>query len=423
MAFSRREFIKWASALSALSATGCASIGSGPSIGRVVVVGGGFAGATAAKYIRKWGPNIDVTLVERNSEFISCPMSNLVLGGSRSMADITVGYDGLSKYDVRVLRGEVVAVDPEKRIVKLASGDSLSYDRLVLAPGIDFIYDQIPGLNNASAQEKIPHAWKAGAQTVALRKQLEAMADGGIFAMHIPKSPFRCPPGPYERACQVANYFKSHKPRSKILILDANDDIQSKKGLFTKAWNERYKGFIEYRPHSGLLDVNVAAMSLKLEVEDIKADVLNVIPAQKAGKIATDLKLNNANNRFCNVDFLTYESTAAKNIHIIGDSIQAAPGMPKSGSMANQQAKVCAAAVVALITGQPVNDQPMVLNTCYSFVDAKEVVHVTSVHRYDAAKKTMVTVEGSGGLSPAPTALEGEYAWAWAKSIWADTLA
>lgn len=423
MAFSRREFIKWASAVSALSATGCASIGSGPSIGRVVVVGGGFAGATAAKYIRKWGPNIDVTLVERNPEFISCPMSNLVLGGSRSMADITVGYGGLSKYGVKVLRGEVVAVDPEKRIVKLASGDSLSYDRLVLAPGIDFMYDQIPGLNNAAAQEKIPHAWKAGAQTVALRKQLEAMADGGIFAMHIPKSPYRCPPGPYERACQVANYFKSHKPRSKVLILDANDDIQSKKGLFTKAWNERYKGFIEYRPNSGLLDVNVAAMSLKLEVEDIKADVLNVIPAQKAGKIATDLKLNNANNRFCNVDFLTYESTAAKNIHIIGDSIQAAPGMPKSGSMANQQAKVCAAAVVALITGQPVNDQPMVLNTCYSFVDAKEVVHVTSVHRYDAAKKTMVTVEGSGGLSTAPSAVEGVYAWAWAKSIWADTLA
>ena len=422
MTLSRREFIKWASALSALSATGCANISTRSSSARVVVVGGGFAGATAAKYIRKWGPNIDVTLVERNPEFISCPMSNLVLGGSKSMADITTGYGGLGKYGVKVVRDEVVSVDPEKRIVKLASGGSLNYDRLVLAPGIEFMYDQIPGLNNAAAQEKIPHAWKAGAQTVALRKQLEAMKDGGIYAIHIPKAPFRCPPGPYERACQVANYFKVSKPKSKVLILDANDDVQSKKGLFTKAWNERYPGLIEYRPNSGLIDVNVANMSLKLEVEDIKADVINVIPAHKAGKIATDLKLNNANNRFCIVDFLTYESTAAKNIHIIGDSIQAAPGMPKSGSMANQQAKVCAAAIVALIEGQSVNDQPMVLNTCYSFVDPKEVVHVTSVHRYDAVKKTMVTVEGSGGLSPSPSELEGVYAWAWAQSVWADML-
>lgn len=422
MTISRREFIKWASTVSALSATGCASMGDGPSIARVVVVGGGFAGATAAKYIRKWGPNIEVIMVERNPEFISCPMSNLVLGGSRSMADITVSYGGLARYGVKVIRGEVTSVDAEKKSVKLANGDSLSYDRLVLAPGIEFMYDQIPGLNNAAAQERIPHAWKAGAQTIALRRQLEAMKDGGVYALHIPKAPYRCPPGPYERACQVASYFKTHKPKSKVLILDANDDIQSKKGLFTKAWNERYSGMIEYRPNSGLLDVNVASMSLKLETEDVKADVINVIPPQRAGKIATDLKLANVNNRFCGVDFLTYESTAAKGIHVIGDSIQAAPLIPKSASMANQQAKVCAAAVVALISGQAVYDQPMLVNTCYSFVDAKEVVHVASVHSYDAAKKTMVTVAGSGGLSSAASALEGEYAWAWAKSIWADAL-
>lgn len=423
MILSRREFIKWASASAALSVTSCASVGGGSNIGRVVVVGGGFAGATAAKYIRKWGPNIEVILVERNPEFISCPMSNLVLGGSRSMADITFGYSGLSHHGVKVIQGEVVSVDVEKKSVKLANGDGLSYDRLVLAPGIDFMYEQIPGLNNAAAQEKIPHAWKAGAQTVALRKQLEAMKDGGVFAMHIPKAPYRCPPGPYERVCQVASYFKAHKPKSKVLILDANEDIQSKKGLFTKAWNERYPGMVEYRPNRGLLDVDVANMSLKLDVEDVKADVINVIPAQRAGKIATDLKLANVNNRFCGVDFLTYESTAAKGIHIIGDSIQAAPLMPKSGSMANQQAKVCAAAVVALISGQAVNDQPMVINTCYSFVNARDAMHVASVHRYDATKKTMVAVEGSGGLSATVSELEGEYAWnLWAKNIWADTL-
>ena len=200
MTISRREFIQWASASAALSVTSCASVGGGSNIGRVVVVGGGFAGATAAKYVRKWGPNIEVILVERNPEFISCPMSNLVLGGSRSMANITFSYSGLSHHGVKVIQSEVVSVDAEKKSVKLANGDGLSYDRLILAPGIDFMYEQIPRLNHAAAQERIPHAWKAGAQTVALRKQLEAMKDGGVYAMHIPKAPYRCPPGPYERA-------------------------------------------------------------------------------------------------------------------------------------------------------------------------------------------------------------------------------
>jgi len=421
--------MKWLSASAALGANfsaigqaGAANAGA-KGAGHVVVVGGGFAGATVAKYIRKWGPGINVTLIEKNPQFISCPMSNLVIGGHKKMSDITISYKGLVKHGVKVVRGEVTAVDAEKKQIKLAGGKSVSYDRLVLAPGIDFMYDAIPGLNNAKAQEKILHAWKAGAQTVALRKQLEAMKDGGVYALHIPLAPYRCPPGPYERACQVASYLKAHKPKSKVLILDANADITSKKGLFTKAWAERYPGMVEYRPNSGLVDVDVPGMALKLEVESIKADVINVVPAQRAGKVAVDLNLNNANKRFCNVDFLTYESTAAKNIHIIGDSIQAAPAMPKSGSMANQQAKVCAAAVVALMGGGEVNAAPMLVNTCYSFLDASDVVHVSSVHRYDAEKKTMVTVDGSGGLSAAANSLESEYAWSWAESIWADSLA
>ncbi len=221
----------------------------------------------------------------------------------------------------------------------------------------------------------------------------------------------------------MAYYLNNAKPKSKVLILDANDDIQSKKGLFTKAWNEKYPGIVEYRPNSELLDVDALINTAKLLGEDVKADVLNIIPPQRAGRIAQAAQLANVNARFCGVDFLTYESQVAKNIHVLGDSIQAAPGMPKSGHMSNQQAKICADAVIALMTGRPVNDEPMIANTCYSWISGDEVVHVASVHRYDKEKKTMVTVPGSGGLSAAPSAKEGKIALGWAKNIWSDTLA
>ena len=425
MALSRRQFIKWASASAVLSAAtlpGCVSTGKGASP-RVVVIGGGYAGATAAKYVKKWGPNVEVTMIERDLEFISCPLSNLVLGGSKTIHELTVGYQDLAKYQVRMVHDEAISVDAQKRTIQLARGGNLSYDRLIMAPGIHFMYEQIPGLNNPDAQQKVLHAWKAGAQTVALRKQLEAMSDGGVYALCIPKAPYRCPPGPYERACQVAHYFKAHKPGSKVLILDANEDVQSKKGLFTKAWTERYAGIVEYRPNSVLMDVDVATFTAKLEFENVKADVLNVVPPQRAGNIAHSTGLITANDRWCGVDFLTYESAAQKNIHVLGDAILAAPAMPKSGHIANQQAKVCAAAVVALLTDQPVNEQPMMNNTCYSFITNTEAVHVTSVHHYDSQKKTMLAVEGSVGLSAAPTELEGQYGWGWAQNIWADMLA
>ena len=267
------------------------------------------------------------------------------------------------------------------------------------------------------------HAWRAGPQTVALRRQLEAMPDGGTFVIHIPTSPYRCPPGPYERACQAAHYFSTQKKKSKVIILDANGDVQSKKAMFMDAWSGRYRGYVDYRPNSGLVDVDVATLTAKLDFESVKADVLNVIPPQHAGAIARQAGMANANGRFCQVDFLTYESTAQKNIHILGDAIQVAPLMPKSGHMANQHGKVCAAAVVALLTGAEVNPSPIVANTCYSYIDDKEVGHVASVHVYDAEKKTMVVVAGSGGLSTAPSAEEGVFADAWAQNIWADMLA
>ena len=426
MSMQRREFLKVLSAAGITTATlgGCAAMRGAGQAGKVVVIGGGYGGATAAKYVAMWsGGAVDVTLVEPNSTFVSCPMSNLVLGGSRQIAEVTVPYGGLAKRGINLVRDTATAVDAEKRTVRLASGQTLAYDRLILSPGIDFLYDQVPGLNNDAAQKQVLHAWKAGPQTVALRQQLEAMRDGGVYALSIPRAPYRCPPGPYERACQVAWYFKRAKPKSKVMILDGNEDVTSKKGLFTKAWSEEYKGIVEYQPNHVLTDVDARTLTAKFETaSDVKADVLNVIPPHRAGAIAVQAGVVTANNRWCEVDFLSFESIKVKNIYVLGDSIQIAPGMPKSGHMANQHGKVAAAAVLASLAGQPANPTPMLNNTCYSFITDRDVVHVASVHRYDRDKKTLVTVPGSGGLSPAMNPLEGEYAWAWAKNIWADAL-
>ena len=404
------------------SLTGCATAVGKPKA-RVVVIGGGFGGATAAKYIRLWAPEIDVVLIEREAAFVSCPLSNLVLGGSEQIENLTTGYDTLQKkYGVRVVRDEAVSIDAEKKTVALARGDSLSYDRLIVSPGIDFRFDQVPGLQSADAQARVLHAWKAGPQTVALRRQLEALPDGGVYALHIPKVPYRCPPGPYERAAQVAFYFKNHKPRSKVLVLDANPDIVSKKALFLKAWNERYPGIVEYKPNSEIVRVDAATNSIELTFETIRAGVLNVVPPQQAGRIAQTAGLINANSRWCGVNFQTFESTTVPGIHVLGDATLSAPGMPKSGFMANNHAKVAADAVIALIQGREVNPEPIIANTCYSFVSDTDVVHVASVHKYDQAQKTLLAVQGAGGLSPQANSLEGQYARAWARNIWADAL-
>jgi NADPH-dependent 2,4-dienoyl-CoA reductase/sulfur reductase-like enzyme len=366
---------------------------------------------------------IDVTLVEPSATFISCPLSNLVLGGSRQLSDLTLNYDALlSRHGIRLLRDAVQSIDFEKRTLKLASGQALSYDRVILSPGVDFMWDQLPGMLQPGAQDQILHAWKAGAQTVALRAQLEAMRDGGTFVMSVPPAPYRCPPGPYERACQVAHYFSRAKPKSKVLILDANDDVVSKGPLFKRIWTERYGGIVEYRPNFKVVDVDAASRTVISELGDrVQATILNMIPPQRAGSIATRSGLANVNKRWCAVDFTTFESTQASNVHILGDAIQTAPLMPKSAHMANQHAKVCAAAVVDLVNGRAPDPKPMLTNTCYSFVSDKEVIHVASVHAYDADKKTLLVVPGSGGVSTAANVLEGMYAMSWAQNIWADT--
>ena len=423
----RRNFVQATFALGAAGTfTGCASTsGAIPSKAKVVVVGGGYGGATAAKYVRMLSDYaIDVVLIEPNTSFVSCPISNLVIGGSKTMRDITSPYDQLgAKHGVKLVKDMVASIDPVKKTVTLASGPSIGYDKLIVSPGIDMMWDTVEGSQAANASGQILQAWKAGLETMALRKQLEQMPDGGVFAISIPEAPYRCPPGPYERASQVANYFKQVKPKSKVLILEANLDVTSKGPLFKKYWAENYAGILEYRPQHKATGVDAKTRTVRFDVQnDVKADVLNVLPGMRAGSIAVKSGLANANARWCNVNYQTFESTAAKDVHVIGDAIQVAPLMPKSGHMANAHGKVVAAAVVAQLSGLSIDPQPVLTNTCYSFVSDKMVVHVASVHQYVAAEKTYKTVAGSGGVSAAPNELEGVYALNWAQTIWADTL-
>jgi len=424
MRLNRRTFIKLSSAgvAGTLLGTNYAVFAQArkPPIGRVVVVGGGYAGATAAKYLRLWSlGSIEVIVVEANTQFVSCPLSNLVLGGNKKIDDLTFGYDVLKKnHGIQWVNDTVTAFNLDAKKIILKRGE-LKYDRLIIAPGIDFMFETLPKLQLVESQQKIPHAWKAGWQTVNLRQQLEAMPDGGVFAMHIPKAPYRCPPGPYERASQVAFYFKNHKPKSKVIVLDANPEIISKKGLFTQVFNVTYAGIIDYRSNQALVDVDVASRTIKTDFDTVTADVLNVIPPQRAGKLAQIAHLNNVDKRWCEVDFLSYESTLAPNVHVIGDAISAA--LPKSAHMASNQAKVCANAIVQMMVGQAPDPAPVFANTCYSFVSDVAAMHVANVYRYDAEKKMMVSAEG-GGVSTAPTVDEGFYANQWAQNIWVDTL-
>ncbi|MEY2686224.1 MAG: hypothetical protein RL375_422 [Pseudomonadota bacterium] len=423
----RRQVLQGLIAGGTLGLAGCASFGGAdPSKAKVLVVGGGYGGATVSKYIRLLSDyRIDVMLVEPNAAFVSCPVSNLVLSGTRTLADITIGYDKLaSRHGVRIVRDMVTSVDAVKKTATLAGGTTVSYDKLVLSPGIDFMWDNIAGLKQAHDDGQILHAWKAGPETMALRQQLEAMRDGGTFAIAIPEAPYRCPPGPYERASVVAAYFKRAKPKSKVLILDGNPDVTSKGPLFKKAWKEIYGDMIEYRPQHKATGVDSKTRTVKFEVQDdVKADVLNVLPVMRAGALAVKTGLANANGRWCHVNFLNFESTAAKGIHVIGDSIQVAQGMPKSGHMANSHAKVTAAAIVAELQGLEVNPHPMLTNVCMSYVDDTHVIHVASVHEYETPKKSFFTIGGSGGVSDVRSDLEASYAEGWARNIWADMLA
>lgn len=367
---------------------------------KLVVIGGGFGGATAAKYLKQLMPKASVTLVEPKQTYHACPFSNLVIGGGRDMAAQAFGYDAFGKLGIDVVRQMATGVDAETRTVTLADGAMLSWDRLVMSPGIDFRWNVLEGYDEA-ASEVMPHAWKAGEQTVLLRRQLEEMEDGGLVVMSAPAAPFRCPPGPYERASLIANYLKTQKPKSKLLVLDAKDSF-SKQPLFQKAWAERYPDHLEWRGASdfgGVVAVNPARMTLSTEFDDIKADVANVIPPQKAGAIAEAAGVADQTG-WCPINGLTFESRLVPGIHVLGDATIAAP-MPKSAFSANLQAKVCAAQITRLLAGQG-PEATVLANTCYSYVAEDAAISITGVYTNDDG--TLVSVTGAGGLSP----LEGE---------------
>ena len=420
MTFNRRDFLKISGAGAAVALTGCAAL-PGASAGRahVVVVGAGFGGATCAKYLRQWGPNIDVTLIEPNDKFVSCPISNWVIGGLRTMDDITHSYENLPRHGIKMVKDYVVGIDAAKRTVTTRGGSTIGYDRLVLSPGIEVLTDTVKGFKDAEAAGKVVHAWKAGAQTALLRKQLEAMPDGGTFVMSVPTTPYRCPPGPYERASLVANYFKQAKPKSKIILLDGNPDIVSKKPLFTDAWNTLYAGMIDYRPNNAPLAVDGGKMTVTTEFDDVKGDVLNVVPKQRAGDVcAIAGARNDSTGNWCTVNLATFESTTVPNVHIIGDSVLS--NLPKSGHMATNHAKVCAAAIVELLAGRQPDPIPVVANTCYSATSSTTSGYVANVYRYEAGKGYVSQPEG--GATPKGDPLVFAYNESWAKNIWANVL-
>ncbi len=414
----RRNFIQMAGIATGLSLSSFSILARAgevlPKKGRrVVVVGGGYGGTIVSKYIRMSDPSIEVVMIERNKTFVSCPFSNLVIGGSRDLKDNMITYDKLAaKHGIQVVYDEVTGIDVAAKQVRVGAG-TISYDRLVLSPGIDFRFDELEGYDPVETPKYMPHAWKAGDQTLLLRKQLVDMADGGTVVLSVPVTPFRCPPGPYERISQIAWHLKNHKPKSKLIVLDANPDIVSKGPLFRKAWEKHYKGIIEFHASNKVTKVDHKAMSVDTGVEEIKGAVINVVPPQKAGAVAYMAGVVGEDKKWCPVNQVTFESTIVPNVHVIGDACSAG-AMPKSGYSANSQAKVCALNVVQLMNGkEPI--PPSHVNVCYSYVTDKEAISVSAV--YKVAEGKTIAVPNSGGVSPDLSELEGVYAHSWIKNI------
>ncbi len=414
--FTRREFLATSGTGLGLLAAGCAPALKGDfapkTARRVVVIGGGWGGATAAKYVRLADPSIEVVLLEPNRQFVSCPFSNLVLSGVRTLGSLTFGYGGLRAHGVRILHETAAAIEPAARRVRVGEG-YLEYDRLIVSPGVEFQTEQVDGL--AQAGDQVLHAWKAGPQTAMLADRLQSMADGGVFVLTVPPVAYRCPPGPYERVCQVAWYLKNKKPRSKLIVLDANPNIVSKTGLFRAAW-QAYPN-IEYRASNKVVKVDPGAREVTTEFGDkVKYDVVNLIPPQRAGTIAVQADLVGADKRWCEVNHVTYESAKHKGIHVIGDSTIGLP-VPKSGNIANAMGKISALAVVHLLNGK----EPLQLapgNTCYSWVSDREAIAVVNAYKIEGGK--VVQIEQK--LTPGQSEQWAQNAIGWATSIWNDVL-
>lgn len=392
---------------------------------RVVVIGGGFGGATAACYAKRLDPSVDVVLIEADRHYLTCPMSNTVLVGRRELKDLAIDHRAMGmRLGIRVIHEWAAGIDLTARIVRLKSGKRLPYDKLILSPGIDFKWQSPEGYDER-AVSIMPHAWKAGEQTLLLRRQIEAMADGGVVAISIPAKPFRCPPGPYERASLIASYLKAHKPKSKILLLDANDKF-TKQELFLAAWKELYGGMIEWIPVGSGGTVHAVApksLTLQTDVEQVKCNVANVIPAQQAARIAIDAGLAEASG-WCKVNPVGFVSSRHPDVHVLGDA-SIAGAMPKSATSANSQGKIAALAAIAALHGEAIHS-PKFHNTCYSLVDHDYGISISGI--YEVKDGELKPVEGSGGVSPINAdrefrAMEARFTEGWYKSITADSFA
>ncbi len=423
MSIRRRDFLRIASAAGFFALTGPADAGKARP--RVVIVGAGYGGAACARYLKLWEPRVEITLIEPNPRFVSCPMSNTVIAGLNKMEDITFPYDSLKAVVDHFVADTVVAIDPARRGVITAAGKRFAYDRLILAAGIELMFDQIRGYD-AAARKTIKHAWKASPdQTGVLRRQLEAMPDGGVFAMAIPMTPYRCPPAPYERISLVANYLKKAKPRSKIILLDGNPDIASKKALFLAAWKKHYgygtdNSLIDYRPGNLPVAIDAKAMKVSSEFDDVKADVINLVPPMRAAAITAMIGARTGDNgSWCPVDYRTFESTEVPNVHILGDSILS--NLSKAAALANNSGKLCASALAEIFNGRQPDPAPVLTSTCYSASTDHTAFHVATVFRYNPADNSM-EVQPGGGVSSEESEKEVEYMRGWARNIWADTL-
>lgn len=433
----RRDFIKWAGlsgmgfaagAFDMLARAETTSTSFVPVIptntgikGRVIVIGGGMAGATVAKYLRYWGgTGVQVTLIERDATYASSIMSNLVLNGRRTMSSLQYGYSNLAtRYGVKVVKGEVATIDPVGSVVTLIGGTRYAYDRLVVAPGVDF--DIIPGLETAAAQAKVPHAWKAGPQTTALRNMITAMPSGGVFVMSIPAKPYRCPPGPYERACVVADWLKRNRPGSKVIVLDANPGITAEAHTFTNAFDVVHKGVIEYHPGVNIASVDTTTMTVNTSIGNIRGNVLNLIPSQRAGKVVSANGLADAGGKWTSVNVLSYEANVAPRIHVIGDA--SATTQPKAGHIANQEAKVCADAILRLFSGRTLDPSPQTNSACYSPITFDTASWLTATFAYDPVSKTMVPVPASSGEAAVRSKDNYEEMGKWFTTLMADSFA
>jgi sulfide dehydrogenase [flavocytochrome c] flavoprotein chain len=422
----RRNFIHSLGTGLLLGASGgqslAANLGQAQGKPRVIVVGAGFGGLTVAKYIRIISKQkIEVILIDPSASFVSAPLSNLIFSGQKNMAQLTSSRERMCKtYGIQLLQDSVTKIDSDKNKILLQSGNALHFDRLVLSPGISFMFDQFPGLTDKKSGSGIVHAMQAGSQTLQLKKQLDAMPDGGVFAITIPVAPYRCPPAPYERACQVGLYLKKFKPRSKILILDANPEITSKSVLFKRTWATHFPQMIEYRNNHTLMDVNLKENELIFEVQDeIKADVLNIIPPMRAGLIAIENNLANINKRWCGVHFDSYESSVNPRI---GDAIQGGDLMPKSAQVAYGQGKACAQAVTQLLLEKHLELKPHYNSLCYSILTENTAAHVGTDHEYSSELQSMAVVKGSQEISNKDSIEDYQKALQWAKDIWQDVL-